>query len=99
MSPSRTRAIHPISGSGLSAGCIEGSNIRRARLIVSSTTRCNSKCCFRNDEIRRELEARMVLCQVEFVKNFTSFRLVPQELRSIYDKVRCAKRINEEEAA
>ena len=66
---------------------MEGFNIRRAGLIVSSTTRCNSKCCFRNEEICRELDARMVLCQVEFVKNFTSTRLVPQELRPIYDKV------------
>lgn len=73
--------------------------MRRARLIVSSTTRCNSKRCIGNEEIRRELDARMVLCQVQFVKNFTSFRLVPQELRSIYDKVRAAERINEEEAA
>ena len=41
----------------------------------------------------------MVLCQVEFVKNFTSIRLVPQELRSICDKVVAAQRINENEAA
>ena len=33
------------------------------------------------------------------MKNFTSFRLVPQELRSIYDKVAAAERINEDEAA
>jgi aminodeoxyfutalosine synthase len=33
------------------------------------------------------------------VKNFTSIRLVPQELRSIYDKVVAAERINEDEAA
>ena len=36
----------------------------------------------------------MVLCQVEFVKNFTSTRLVPQELRPIYEKVAAAERIN-----
>jgi aminodeoxyfutalosine synthase len=41
----------------------------------------------------------MVLCQVQFVKNFTSTRLVPQELRPIYDKVVGAERINEDEAA
>jgi aminodeoxyfutalosine synthase len=41
----------------------------------------------------------MVLCQVQLVKNFTSFRLVPQELRSICDKVVAAERINDEEAA
>jgi aminodeoxyfutalosine synthase len=41
----------------------------------------------------------MVLCQVQFVKNFTSSRLVPQELRPIYDKVVAAERINEDEAA
>ncbi len=45
------------------------------------------------------LDAAMVLCQVEFVKSFTSDRLVPQELRSIYDKVAAAERINEDEAA
>ena len=33
------------------------------------------------------------------MKNFTSIRLVPQELRSIYDKVVAAERINEDEAA
>jgi aminodeoxyfutalosine synthase len=33
------------------------------------------------------------------VKNFTSSRLVPQELRPIYDKVVAAERINEDEAA
>jgi aminodeoxyfutalosine synthase len=32
------------------------------------------------------------------VKNFTSTRLVPQELRSIYDKVVAAERINDSEA-
>ena len=41
----------------------------------------------------------MVLCQVEFVKNFTSTRLVPHELRSICDKVVAAERINDDEAA
>jgi aminodeoxyfutalosine synthase len=45
------------------------------------------------------LDAAMVLCQVWFVKSFTSDRLVPQELRSIYDKVAAAERINEDEAA
>jgi aminodeoxyfutalosine synthase len=52
-----------------------------------------------NEEIRRELDEGMVLCQVDFVKNFTSIRLVPQELRSICDKVVAAQRINENEAA
>ena len=33
------------------------------------------------------------------MKNFTSIRLVPEELRSIYDKVVAAERINEDEAA
>jgi aminodeoxyfutalosine synthase len=46
-----------------------------------------------------ELDARIVLCQVQFVKNFTSTRLVPQELRSIYDKVVAAERISDSEAA
>jgi len=46
----------------------------------------------------RELDAGIVLCQVLFVKNFTSTRLVPQELRSIYDKVVAAERINDSEA-
>jgi aminodeoxyfutalosine synthase len=46
----------------------------------------------------RELDAGIVLCQVLFVKNFTSIRLVPQELRSIYDKVVAAERINDSEA-
>jgi aminodeoxyfutalosine synthase len=41
----------------------------------------------------------MVLCQVQFVKSFTNIRLVPQELRSIYDKVVAAERIDEDEAA
>jgi len=45
-----------------------------------------------------ELDARIVLCQVCFVKNFTSTRLVPQELRSIYDKVVAAERIDDSEA-
>jgi len=46
----------------------------------------------------RELDARIVLCQVYLVKIFTSTRLVPQELRSIYDKVVAAERINDSEA-
>src|SRR5260370_34143171 len=46
----------------------------------------------------RELDAGIVLCQVYFVQNFTSTRLVPQELRSIYDKVAAAERINDSEA-
>ena len=33
------------------------------------------------------------------MKSFTSIRLVPQELRSICDKVLASERINEEEAA
>ena len=33
------------------------------------------------------------------MKNFTSTRLVPQELRSIYDKVVAAERISDSEAA
>src|SRR3984893_18552352 len=99
MSPSRIRTIHPISGSGLSVECVDGFNIRWARLIVSSTTRCNSKCCFENEEICRELAAGIFLCQVQFVKNFTSFRLVPQELRTICDKVVAAERIDEDEAS
>jgi aminodeoxyfutalosine synthase len=45
-----------------------------------------------------ELDARIVLCQVLFVKIFTSSRLIPQELRSIYDKVVGAERINDSEA-
>jgi aminodeoxyfutalosine synthase len=45
-----------------------------------------------------ELDARIVLCQVLFVKIFTSNRLIPQELRSIYDKVVGAERINDSEA-
>jgi aminodeoxyfutalosine synthase len=52
-----------------------------------------------NEELTRELDERNVLCQVNFVNNFTSMRLVPQELRSIYDKVVAAQRINEDEAA
>jgi aminodeoxyfutalosine synthase len=38
------------------------------------------------------------LCQVYFVKNFTSTRLVPPSLRSIYDKVVAAERIDDQEA-
>ena len=45
-----------------------------------------------------ELDAGIVLCQVLFVNNFTSSRLVPQELRSIYDKVVAGERINDTEA-
>jgi aminodeoxyfutalosine synthase len=45
-----------------------------------------------------ELDAGIVLCQVLFVNNFTSSRLVPQELRSVYDKVVAAERINDTEA-
>jgi aminodeoxyfutalosine synthase len=45
-----------------------------------------------------ELDARIVLCQVLFVKYFTSSRLVPEGLRSIYDKVVAAERINDSEA-
>jgi aminodeoxyfutalosine synthase len=41
----------------------------------------------------------MVLCQVEFVKNFTSSRLVPKEMRQVYDKAAAAERINLDEAA
>jgi aminodeoxyfutalosine synthase len=52
-----------------------------------------------NKEVSRELDERIVLCQVKFVNIFTSTRLVPQELRPIYEKVVCAERINEEEAA
>src|ERR1700759_2176965 len=52
-----------------------------------------------NAEICGELDGRLVLCQVKFVKSFTSIRLVPQELRPIYDKVTAAERINEDEAA
>jgi aminodeoxyfutalosine synthase len=47
----------------------------------------------------RELAARIVLCQVKFVKNCTSSRLVPQELRAIYDKVVASERIDDSEAA
>jgi aminodeoxyfutalosine synthase len=52
-----------------------------------------------NAEICGELDGRLVLCQVKSVKSFTSIRLVPQELRSICDKVLASERINEEEAA
>jgi aminodeoxyfutalosine synthase len=52
-----------------------------------------------NKELCRELDERIVLCQVKFVNIFTSTRLVPQELRAIYEKVVCAERINDEEAA
>jgi aminodeoxyfutalosine synthase len=52
-----------------------------------------------NAEICGELDGRLVLCQVKSVKSFTSIRLVPQELRSICDKILASERINEEEAA
>ena len=52
-----------------------------------------------NAEICGELDGRLVLCQVKSVKSFTSIRFVPQELRSICDKVLASERINEEEAA
>jgi len=52
-----------------------------------------------NEELCGELDERNVLCQVKFVDNFTTMRLVSQELRSIYDKVVAAERINEDEAA
>ena len=52
-----------------------------------------------NKERSRKLDERIVLCQVKFVNIFTSTRLVPQELRPIYEKVVGAERINEEEAA
>jgi aminodeoxyfutalosine synthase len=52
-----------------------------------------------NAEICGELDGRLVLCQVKSVKSFTSIRLVPQELRSICEKVLASERINEEEAA
>jgi aminodeoxyfutalosine synthase len=52
-----------------------------------------------NAEICGELDGRLVLCQVKSVKSFTSIRLVPQELRSICDKVLASERINEDEAA
>jgi aminodeoxyfutalosine synthase len=51
-----------------------------------------------NAEICGELDGRLVLCQVKSVKSFTSIRLVPQELRSICDKVLASERINEDEA-
>jgi aminodeoxyfutalosine synthase len=51
-----------------------------------------------NAEICGELDGRLVLCQVKSVKSFTSIRLVPQELRSICDKILASERINEEEA-
>jgi aminodeoxyfutalosine synthase len=52
-----------------------------------------------NAEICGELDGRLVLCQVKSVKSFTSIRLVPQELRSICDKILASERIIEEEAA
>src|SRR6201998_2286439 len=53
----------------------------------------------RNQELCAELDERNLLCQVKFVNIFTSMRLIPQELRSIHDKVAAAERINEDEAA
>src|SRR5271170_6360682 len=53
----------------------------------------------RKQELCGELDERNLLCQVKFVNNFTSMRLVPQELRSIHDKIVAAERINEDEAA
>jgi aminodeoxyfutalosine synthase len=47
----------------------------------------------------RELDGRIVLCQVQFVKNFTSPRLFPEALRPIYEKVIAEQRISENEAA
>lgn len=47
----------------------------------------------------RELDGRIVLCQVQFVKNFTSPRLFPRALRPIYEKVVAEQRINDDEAA
>src|ERR1700741_1354095 len=45
-----------------------------------------------------ELDGRIVLCQVNSVKNFASTRLVPPSLRPIYEKVVTAERISDQEA-
>jgi aminodeoxyfutalosine synthase len=47
----------------------------------------------------RELDGRIVLCQVQFVKNFTSSRLFPEALRPIYEKVVAEQQITDDEAA
>src|SRR5260370_39772903 len=92
------RVIHAISGSGDSASVIEGFTTRRAELIVSITTRPNIKSCSCCKPGSWEFDGRTVLCQVYFVKNLTSTRLVPPSLRSIYDKVVAAERIDDQEA-
>src|SRR6516162_7731410 len=92
------RAIQAISGSGDSASVIEGFTTRRAKLIVFITTRPNLIRCSLKWVICGELDGRIVLCQVYFVKNFASTRLVPPSLRPIYEKVVSAERISDQEA-
>ena len=92
------RAIQTISGSGDSASVIEGFSTRTAKLIVFFTTRPNLRSCSIKWAICGELDGRIVLCQVNSVKNFASTRLVPPSLRPIYEKVVSAERISDQEA-
>src|SRR5215469_13040422 len=100
MSPSRIRAIHSISGSGVADEDIEGFNTLKARLIVSSSTLHKSRSCRGKGNIEggRELAGALHLCQVDFVKNFTNGRFIPDSLRKIYEKVVDGERITDAEA-
>jgi aminodeoxyfutalosine synthase len=98
MSPSRIRAIHSISGSGVADEDIEVFNTLKARLIVSSSTLSEDKSCRGNIESWRWLAGALHLCHVDFVKNFTNGRFIPDSLKKIYEKVINGERIDEAEA-